>query len=39
MSKLDLARLPFLVRLAVRLGLLRPLPVPVRRDPPRPPRR
>jgi hypothetical protein len=32
MSKPDLSRLPVLVRLAIRLGILRPIPVPV--DPP-----
>jgi hypothetical protein len=43
MANVDLSRLPLLYRLAVRLGLLRlvPVPVPVRRTPPprRSPRR
>jgi hypothetical protein len=36
MPKVDLSRLPLLLRLAVRLGLLRPVPVPA--NPPKPPR-
>jgi hypothetical protein len=35
MSNNDLSRLPLLLRLAIRLRLLQPAPVSVRRDPPR----
>jgi hypothetical protein len=38
MQTVHLSRLPLLLRLAVWLGVLRPIPVAVRCDPPTPPR-